>query len=118
MIGAQFADANLSSSYFFMADLTGASLVRSNLSNANLQQTLLGGADLTGANLSGSYAYGSDLSAAILRTANLANANMQNVNFSQADMTGANTSGAYFFGSTWMNTTCPNGVAMSTECPA
>ena len=60
------------------------------------------GADLTGANLTG---------------ADLTDAEMYRAYLEDADLTGADLTGANLTGVIWLNTTCPNGVVQSTQCP-
>jgi uncharacterized protein YjbI with pentapeptide repeats len=63
------------------ADLTGAVLSNTDLSNANLKYTKFGSAVLDGANLSGV-----DMSHAIFNNTNLAGADLKNANLSNATM--------------------------------
>lgn len=80
-------------------DLQGMTLVRadlsgSNLSTANLTQTLLREANLQGANLTGAELVETDLSGANLSQAVLVRANLEGVNFAGADLQGSYFDGA------------------------
>ncbi len=71
------------------ADLSGANLRGTDLSDANLR-----GADLRGANLRGTYLSDANLSGANLRYANLRYADLSGTDLSDADLRGANLSDA------------------------
>ena len=81
---ADLTGANLSET-----DLSDAILIGANLTGANLSYAILSDANLTGANLSETY-----LSDAILIGANLTGANLSYAILSDANLTGANLSGA------------------------
>lgn len=77
---SDFTGANLSG-----VELSGATLIDSNLSDNDLSQAVMRGADLSGANLQNS-----NLSAANLQNALLISANLHNSNLTAADIRGAN----------------------------
>lgn len=90
------------------ANLSGANLVGTNFSNANFSDANLYGVNLSNANLSGA-----NLSNAILNNANLSNANLtganltdavlKNANLAGANLTNATINGAKFTGVTFIN---------------
>jgi hypothetical protein len=82
--GANLVNANLSGAYLGGADLSGAGLVRANLSGAYLWGSDLSGAELIGANLSGASLGKADLSGAKLSEANLSGANLSSADFRNA----------------------------------
>ena len=76
--------------------------------------------------------FGADLQRADMRDANLTGVNLTYVALSHANLTGADLTNANLTGALlsisgmdpailsgviWSNTTCPNGVVQSTECP-
>ena len=84
------------------------------------------GVDLHGCDLVGADLTDADLTGADLTGANLTEATLTFVNLTGADLTNANLTGATIGvlivdrieGSPiWSNTTCPNGVVQSTQCP-
>jgi hypothetical protein len=91
--------ANLSGAYLGFTDLSDAFLARANLSGADLSLTDLGGANLDGAHLRGANLHFAnlhfaDLSSADLRDANLSGANLSRANLFLANLRGANLDGA------------------------
>ena len=88
------------------ADLCGADLSRTDLSEANLSGANLYQTNLSGANLSGANLYQTNLSGATLSwtnlyqtnlsRANLSGANLYQTNLNEANLSGANTDNALF----------------------
>jgi hypothetical protein len=77
-----------------IANLSGANLIRANLSDANLSGANLIRANLSDANLSGANLSGANLNDANLIRANLSDANLIRANLSGANLSDANLSGA------------------------
>jgi hypothetical protein len=73
----------------FLAVLSGANLLRCDLSGAYLSRS-----DLSGAKLYGAKLYGVDLFGAYLSRANLSRANLSRAKLLRCDLSGANLSGA------------------------
>ncbi|ELD3643930.1 pentapeptide repeat-containing protein [Listeria innocua] len=82
------------------ADLTGADLRHTNLTNAVLSGADLRHANLTNADLSNANLTNAVLSGADLRHANLTNADLSNANLTNADLSNANLTNAVL---TWVN---------------
>jgi uncharacterized protein YjbI with pentapeptide repeats len=81
-------------------DLSGAKLVKINLSGANMRGATLQGADLTEGNLnkvdfSGAILTGATMTGVVLTDANLRQSTLNEVDLSGADITGADLQGAY-----------------------
>ena len=70
------------------------------------------GVDLSDCDLSFANLASANLSGAFLTGADLTNANLSEANLSYAVLNDANLTGVI-----WSNTTCPNAVVQSTECP-
>ncbi len=87
--GVDLSGAKVGVTNLYMANLSGAVLMRVNLSGANLFMADLSGADLSGADLSRA-----DLSAANLFKANLYLADLSGANLYLADLSGVDLSGA------------------------
>jgi uncharacterized protein YjbI with pentapeptide repeats len=83
-----FGGAYLHSADMLMTDLTGANLTGANLSEANLARASLTGADLTGAILVRTDLTGADLTGANLTGANLTGANLTDANLTDANLEG------------------------------
>jgi len=83
-------DANLSGTNLACADLSGANLTNAVLSGAKLSR-----ADLSGANLARAYLTNADLSGANLARASLADAYLSRANLTDANLARANLSNAY-----------------------
>jgi uncharacterized protein YjbI with pentapeptide repeats len=83
-----FGGAYLHSADMLMTDLTGANLTGANLSEANLARASLTGADLTGAILVRTDLTGADLTGANLTGANLTDANLTDANLTDANLEG------------------------------
>jgi hypothetical protein len=124
--GAQFAGANLASSFLYGAsnfddaNFSGATLTSSYLYDSATFQN----ANFSGANLASSYLYtGGDFTNANFTGANLTNANLYNggiftnANFTNANLTGANIVGGVFTNAVWNDTTCPGGTNSSAYTP-
>jgi len=97
--GAQGEKANLQGASLAGTDLTDANLANANLRDADLQDCILTGAnfedaDLRGANLSGSNLAGAELHHAKLRHASLKAAQLPEAGLRGADLAGANLRGA------------------------
>jgi uncharacterized protein YjbI with pentapeptide repeats len=98
---ADLRQADLSGSYCYISDfsgaslggvnLTGAMLRRANLSNNDLRAVILTGADLSGADLGGANLGGADLSGTLM-----VHANLQGATLSDADVSGASLNSANF----------------------
>ena len=127
------------------ADLSNASLTRANLTGTNLtgaDLTGVGSAEpgsgepgwvgITGTPFGlpsnfqfvngfligpGVNLYSADLTGIDLTGADLTGAFLRFVNFTDANLTGADLTGIDGTGVIWSNTTCPNGVVQSTQCP-
>ena len=122
LFGANLTDANLSGANLTDAKMRDGNLTDANLTGANLlfaylRDANLSGANLTSASLRAAHLSGADLTGANLTSADLRNASLVFANLTGADLTGANLNFASLDSATWSNTTCPNGVVQSTECP-
>ena len=105
--GANLTGANLSGAKMYGVDLQNANLTDANLTDANPTHAILTGAILTGANLTGADLTDSNLVSAKLPEANLTRANLTKARLYENILTGV----------IWSNTTCPNGVVQSKQCP-
>ena len=83
--------------HLWSAQLTGADLKGTTLTNAQLKYANLSGADMAGVDLTGAFLKFANLSGADLSGAILTDANLTRV--------------------TWSNTTCPDGTVTNTGCP-
>ena len=97
--GVDLSEANLSNAHLSGADLSRASLSEAILSNAHLSGAFLYGADLSrayalSAHLSGAFLYGADLSLANFSVADFSSADLSLANLSSAGLSGANFSAA------------------------
>lgn len=90
--------SNFKASYFFEADLSGASLFMGDFSGGHFDNANLTGADLTGANLRNANFNGANLSNANLAMVNLSNAKLDSTNLSEA------TLGSTIFGNNDLST--------------
>jgi uncharacterized protein YjbI with pentapeptide repeats len=84
-MGCDLSNANLTQAHLIGADLRNADLRGANLTEANLE-----GADMTGANLKGANLTESFLTNASLNEANLASADLTRAKVYYADVAGAN----------------------------
>ena len=96
-------NANLNQAILFGDDLSGAKMSGAELSGADLGRADLSGADLKssdlkGADLSGADLSGADLSGADLSGANLSGANLSNLNFMGTNLTNTLLTGANLTG--------------------
>lgn len=73
-------------------------------------------ADCTQAN-PGQDLHGCDLTNTALQYRDLTGANLTGTNLTGAHLENAILTGAILTGVIWSNTTCPNGVVQSTQCP-
>ncbi len=87
--GADLSERDLSHRYLVQADFREARLSSTNFYMADLRGACLAGADLTGADLTGADLSGADLRSAILKGANLLVTDMHNVVLNGADLRGA-----------------------------
>ena len=123
-------DANLTNADLYEANLTNADLQRADLTNADLDKATLTGVRSgaiigtpyslpTGYRLINGYIIGAgvNLTGANLDGVNLTDADLTNANMTGANLTNANLTNANLGGANWSNTTCPNGVVQSTQCP-
>jgi uncharacterized protein YjbI with pentapeptide repeats len=92
------SNTNLYNSKLHNADLRYADLSNTYLSGADLTDADLTGADLTGADLNNADLTGANLNGADLRNANLHRADLTDADLTGADLTGADLSGALLFG--------------------
>lgn len=86
--GVDLSGHDLSNRYLVRADFREASLRNTNFYMADLRGACLTGADLTGSDLSGADLSGADLRSAILKNANLLVADMHNAILNRADLRG------------------------------
>jgi hypothetical protein len=93
--GEKGAIADLSEANLIDANLSGANLRGANLIDANLSGADLSEANLIDANLSGADLSGADLSGADLSEADLSGADLIEANLSGADLSGADLSDAH-----------------------
>ena len=91
---ATFYFANLTDSMLFNANLSGANLTDAKLLSANLSGANLTDANLSSANLTDANLSSANLSSANLSSANLSSANLSSANLSSANLSSANLSGA------------------------
>ncbi|HLH62809.1 MAG TPA: pentapeptide repeat-containing protein [Ktedonobacteraceae bacterium] len=87
--GADLSGHNLSHRYLVRADFREAQLRGTNFYMADLRGACLAGADLTGADLSGADLSGADLRSAILKNVNFLVTDMHNALLNGADLRGA-----------------------------
>ncbi len=106
LIGKQavLTDADLDNLDLHGADLSGAGLTSASLRHVILTDADLHAANLTGANFSFATLTGADLS-----NASLASANFSFANLAGASLSGASVTQAMFPQAIWSNTTCPDG---------
>lgn len=90
--------ADLSESMLFMADLTGAELQGARLERASLQAAILKGASLHGANLNRAFLQGARLDGARLDGATLAHASLQGASLLGTSLRGATLDDAWLQG--------------------
>jgi hypothetical protein len=90
------AKPDLSRSYLFEANLSGANLSGVNLNRACLIGANLKGANLRRANLNGAYATGANFSSANLNGTDLRNANFSEADLLETDLSGAKAEGTDF----------------------
>ncbi|AOW93771.1 hypothetical protein BFN03_16950 [Rhodococcus sp. WMMA185] len=91
--GLNFSYADLTDATLFRTNLSGTKLIGAKLADAWIGWANLANADLTGANLAGADLGSSDLANADLTGANLAGADMRSVDIADANFTGANLTG-------------------------
>jgi uncharacterized protein YjbI with pentapeptide repeats len=94
LVGFDFSRANLSNSFFSLANFEGASFSQADLANATLCSGNLSRANLQGANLKKANLNEADLGGADLSNADLKEAELGRANFKGAVLRGANLSGA------------------------
>lgn len=92
--GANLSSANLTRAIFAQADLSSARLNRANFEGTILDLAILRAADLEGANLTGKVLKHTDFTGANLSGANLAGAELQYASFRNANLAGTNLAGA------------------------
>jgi hypothetical protein len=126
LVDAQFAGANLASTYLYSAsDFNNANFTGATITNSFLyNNATFVNANFTGANLTGSYLYaGGDFTNANFTGANLSGAFLYSGGiFTGANFTGANLTGAFLSQATlnnaiWYDTTCPGGTNSSAYTP-
>lgn len=100
---------------FSGSDLSGAVLVKSDLSMANLSETALVGADLSAADLGEALLSASDLSGAKLVETNLRGANLGSAVLRKADLSGAALTDAALAGADLSGATLANADLFGTD---
>ncbi|MEM7715066.1 MAG: pentapeptide repeat-containing protein [Cyanobacteria bacterium P01_A01_bin.68] len=96
----QCPNCDLSGAGLVMSDLSGADLRGANLSGANLSRANLNGADLRDANLSGAGLFGANLNGAKLSRVNLNGADLRNTYLVNAQLTDIDVNTANLQGAT------------------
>ncbi len=91
--GIYLANVNLSRASFMVCDFSNANLIHANMSGADLFRSNLSGADFVEANLCGANLMGTDLRGTQLANANLTKAILFLANLSGASLIGANLAG-------------------------
>ncbi|KXK25093.1 MAG: pentapeptide repeat-containing protein [Chloroflexi bacterium OLB15] len=110
--GSDLQGANLQWAKLKHANLNDSVLAGANLTQANLQAARLRGADLRGANLFEAKLYRINGLNALLQNANLNGAHLQGARLENADLRGATFTDAHFDELTIM----PDGARWSSEC--
>lgn len=107
---ADLSGADLGGENLSRADLSGANLSHTNLLKANLSDVNFSGANLSDSNLSGADLSGADLSYSSLLNANLSGANLRDANLYAADMRYATILGSQLSGANMNHVTLSGNI--------